>query len=206
MCSNLSVLLHTYWGLHATQVRDVASALTLHACCTPVTSRPLESSTYSNISLCFIPQPATAPGTTARARTTLQAHRLSLGLCTRATSTGCASCHLHQGDLLPHNVVRHMIDARSCAQLEEMRFPCSSHLMQLGLKLTEETLLCGEYLALQSAVDDFSVGCKLGPFDGRAKLSWIVCGTLHQPSTTPPERAEMCCCAMDAGSSNASQI
>ena len=44
----------------------VASALTLHACCTPVTSRPLESSTYSNISphspprfrTCFMLQPS----------------------------------------------------------------------------------------------------------------------------------------------------
>ena len=43
--------------------------------------------------------------------------------------------------------------------------------MQLGLKLTDETLLCGEHLAPQSSVDDFSVGCIQG-VDGRAELSY----------------------------------
>ena len=58
--------------------------------------------------------------------------------------------------------------------------------MQLGLKLTDETLLCDEHLARQSSVDDFSVGCIQG-VDGRAELSWIVCGTLQESSATSPE-------------------
>ena len=33
----------------------------------------------------------------------------------------------------------------------------------------DETLLCGEHLALQSVVDDLLVGGKLGPCAGRAK-------------------------------------
>ena len=114
-------------------------------------------------------------------------HRYSLGLCTRATSTGCNNLHLHHEDLSTHKVVRHIIVTWSCAQLVEMAFPFSSCMMQLGLKPTDETLLCGEHLALQSAVDDFSVGCILG-VGGRAELSWIVCGTLQESCTTPPEK------------------
>ena len=59
--------------------------------------------------------------------------------------------------------------------------------MQLGLMLTDETLLFGEHLALQSAVDDCWWVANCGPAMAGQKLSWIVYGTLLGSSTTPPE-------------------
>ena len=47
----------------------------------------------------------------------------------------------------------------------------------------DETVLCNEHLALQSPVDDFLVGCQLGPCAGRATTFmdrlWYSPGIVH---------------------------
>ena len=177
-----------------TSARDVASALTLQACHTPLTSPPLQSSTCSNISsrksprirTCSVLPPPTH-GTTTRARPTPQGQPP----CSRIVHTRNVD-NIFQ----PSPAPRRSIAAQGRASYDrhqELRpasedaFPCSSHLMQLGVMLTRR-FFAANALLYNLLWTIFWWVANLDPALVGQKLSWIVFGTLSSRDDWPRTR------------------